>query len=514
MSFELPKYLTDYMNTEWRKPPATYVNSSLYYANLAPYFIEYMRTVIRPCLAYANGVGDGNVNNNLRMNVGLALKKSAVRLIKGDRIIFNGDDKACEFLSDTWVPRIGFEGFLEQAIDYMASGGTAVVKLDVDRFGRVRPSCVRVDRAFIETDNLGDVVEATIIISLLFSQRQNRAINQYWLVEKRYYNEERKPCVKFAVHSKSGTARNEILPNTYDEGLPFENLSESAQQTLKKQGITLNEENVLPFQGLGVWAWTLTASNSCVPGLHMGDPLLYGALDLLFAIDTVFCGSLLDVFQGKGKLLVPKRSLTQISETLQSGYQSAGTSPNIFYYPDKEGDDDSFVYVKLPHEEGFNPESVQFDIRSEKYSGMLEMYLRQLATVCGFSPTTVFPFLADQSVKTATEVTAEDNLTRSTVQSIHLLLCPLINEMIGEVLRFHGFKGTVTISLSDYIGNILQRDSNLRANYAAGAIPQETFVQRINGLSLKEAKEWTAEIKREQKEKQAQPFDGLDGISI
>lgn len=508
MGFELPDYLKRYLNTEWRKPPTAYINTSLYYANLDPYFIEYMRTVIRPCMAYANGVADGNINNNLTMDVGHALKKSAVRLIKGDRIVFNGDDKACEFLSDTWVPRIGFEGFLEQAIDYLVCGGTTLVKLDIDRCGRIRPNCIRVDRAFVQTDNLGDVIEATIIISLLFSQKVNRSVNQYWLVERRYYNENKQPCVKFIVHSKGGTARNEVLPALSDEGLPFESLPPEVQSSLEKQGISLNEEMLLPFRSLGCWQWQLTASNSCVPGLHMGDPLLYGALDLLFSIDTVFCGSMIDVLQGKGKILVPKTYIREVIQDLNTG------ADNVYIMQDKDGDDDSFVYVKQKYDENFKPESVQFDIRTEKYSGMLETYLRMLATVCGFSPTTVFPFLADQSVKTATEVTSEDNLTRATVQSIHSLLRPCINEMIDEVLRFHEFSGEATIQLSDYIGNILQRDSNLRQNYASGAMPTDTFIQRINGLSTKEAKEWAAQIAKEQKDKQAAQFGGIDYLDV
>lgn len=506
MGFKIPEYLKGYLNTEWRKPPNAYVSTAQYYANLPPYFTDYMRTVVRPCLAYANGVADGDVNNNLRTNVGFALKKAAVKLIVGEKVLFNGSDAACAFLSDVWANKVGFDAFFEQAVDYLCGGGTAVVKLDIDRFGRCRPTAVRADRAYTVTDSLGDIVDMTVIVSLLFSQKIGAQRQQYWLVERRYYNGEGKPCVKFLVHMKSGTARSEVLPVTDGEGIPFDQLDGAAQSVLKKQGVRVNEEMLLPFRTLGAQQWRLTAANSVVPGLAMGDPLLYGALDILFAIDTVFCGSLIDVISGKGKVLLPQRFIEEIRKDLEPA--------NVQLIPyNQEAPDDTFEYVTTAYDKDFKPEAVQFDIRAEKYSGMLEMYLKLLASVCGFAPTTVFPFLADNSTKTATEVRSEDNMSDSTVKEIHKQLSPKINEMITEVLRFHGFTGDATVQLSDYVGNPIQRDENLRQNYTTGAIPQEVFIQRISGLTRKEAAEWKAVIQKEQKEKQAQPFDGLDIMS-
>ena len=68
------------------------------------------------------------------------------------------------------------------------------------------------------------------------------------------------------------------------------------------------------------------------------------------------------------------------------------------------------------------------------------------------------------------------------------------------MLYQHGFVGEATLQLSDYIGNKLMRDENLRQNYASGLIPHETAVQVANGLSAAESAEYMEKIGAEQKE--------------
>ena len=187
----------------------------------------------------------------------------------------------------------------------------------------------------------------------------------------------------------------------------------------------------------------------------MGDPLLYGALDIIWAIDVVFSGSVTDVLLGKGKILVPKKYLTSVREDLKA----LGIKTEVAVFSeDLEDSDESLVYILMEQDKDFTPQSVQFEIRSESYRGMLEIYLRQAAVHCGFAPTSIFPFLQDQSAKTATEVTAEENLTRASVQSLHQTIVPAINRMLEEVLKQYGFKETARIKLSDYVGNKLQRE--------------------------------------------------------
>ncbi len=500
MGFNTPAYLENYLNKEWRKPPENFVDCSLYYTGLDPFFIDYMNKVVRPCMAYSCGSADNLINSGAKMNIGYSIKSTAVKLIKGDKLIFDGDDLACQKISETWSPKVGFDAFLESAIDYMEMGGTVAVKLNKDRFGRCYPVATRIDRFYVTTDDVGEVVDIVLFNSLLYSERYSAKINRsYWLVEERYYDTNRNPCVTYKVHFKSGIAGKEILPSVDSVGLAEEGLPAQVKALLRKKGIELNKPIRLPFRdGLGVWLWRRTANNSCVPGLTLGDPLFYGVLDLLWSVDTVFSGSLTDVILGSGKVLVPKKYLQSIRDDLRRQGANDLSSRLLAMTDNFSDSDDSLVYIYTEHDKDFPPVPVQFDIRSEQYRGMLEMYLRQIVSHCGFAPTSVFPFLQDASSKTATEVTAEENLTRATVQSAHQTIVPMINRMLAEVLYQAGMTGKAKIRLSDYIGNALLRDKNIRENYLAGLIPKEESVQRINNISAKETTEYLEKLKEQQ----------------
>lgn len=507
-SFQTPKIVEDYLNLTWRKPPSNFVNCSQYYTGLDPFFINYMNTVIRPCLAYMSGAADGVVNSGLKMNVGHTIKKTAVHLIKGDKVMFEGDDSDSKRLSDIWAPSVGFDKFYEGVIDDLMAG-TTIIKLNKDSFGRCVPVSERVDRYYATTDDCGNVIRITIFNSLLFQMNFGNAVhNSFWLVEERYFKR-KGAYVKYKVHVKSGIAGQEILPAISTEGIAESDLPEEVKSVLRAKGIKVNKEERLPFRdGLGCWLATLTAKNSCVPGLAMGDPLLYGVLDLLWSVDVVFSGSLTDVIIGKGKLLVPKRYLETIRRDFANkGYNvtTESLSDRIIARTDMQNDDDdSFVYVATERDKDFPPQAVQFEIRSEAYKGMLEIYLRQIVSHCGFAPSSVFPFLSDNSQKTATEVTSEENLTRGTVQSIHKILSPVLDRMLNEVLyqmykdAGKEYTGRISVKLSDYIGNKLLRDDNIRQNFAAGLTPKETAVQQINDISNKETQEYLEKLKAEE----------------
>lgn len=506
--FETPKYLENYLNTRYSTPMNGWVDFSQYYATLAPFFISYMNSVIRTDVALATATS-GGMGKHLSMNVGYAVKKAAVSLIKGDSIIFNGDDNATAFLSDIWAKKSNFARFLASAIDYTLTGGTCAVKTDIDGKGRTSLSAFRVDRFYANTTGDGEVVEAMFMINMLSKQKSETGGGQYWLVEHRYFKDG-KPTVMFKIHVNGGVAGSEVMPTVFGKGLPKSALSSDMLRLLSRQGIVLNTPMALPFNGLGVRLLLNTTTNSVVPGLRMGDPLLYGTEDLIWSIDTVFCGTVIDVLNGEGKVLAPKKFLTEVKQALQG----AGLKVNEKRAESYADNDDGLTYVSVEHDKDFSPMSVQFNIRSAEYTAMYEFYLRELVAHTGFSPTSIFPFLQDNSARTATEITAEENKTRATIKAWHELNIPTLNEAIEEILRVEGFTGTVTLQLSDYIGNKLQSDANLRSNYQAGALPTEVFVQKINGLSVKETKEYMEKIAEDKKNQQAMPFNGLTDIGL
>ena len=506
MAFQYPAYLQAYLDKKNNSPFQTFVNTSQYYAQTDVYLLNYMDKVVRQCIAYATATQDGAYNYGISTNVAHSMIKTAVKIVRGEKTYFNGDDEACAFLSDVWTDFARFDLFIDELLTYTMQGGTALFKINQDALGRCKLSASRVDRNRFTVNDDGDIVEAIFFITLLSSTKNNNDTEQLWLVEHRYYDEG-KPTIVYKVHRKSGVAGNETLPPIESESLPIESLSPEVRVSILRRGIELGVKKTLPFRdGLGVWASLQTSTNSCVPGLRMGDPALFGVLDLLWALDTVFSGSLIDVLNGQGIILLPKRFMQAFNEALQSISESKQTQ--LVTHLDLTPPSEQFVYVSVEGDETFKPEQIQFDIRSDKYSGMWELYLRQIAVSFGYAPTTLFPYLQDNSPKTAREVTAEENLTRATVQSAHRLLLPEINRAIAEVLYQAGFSGKATVALSDYIGNKLMRDENIRLNKQAGLIPSETAVQIVNGLTVKETNEYLQKINEDKAREAAQSSFG------
>lgn len=508
MSFQIPEYLKNYINeTKWRKPFENFVDNSTYYTQLNWRWLNYMQMVVRPCIAYSLGAIDGGNGTALSASAGMAITKGAARLISGDKTMFLGKDLPCRFLSDIWSPSVNFNKIKARAIEFMLEGGTSVLKWNKTHAGLNTLSAFRIDRTLFSTNDDGEVISIVFFISL-FSEMINTDTKSecvYWLTEERKYNAEGEKVIKYKVFSKGGTETTPILPDPELDGVQLEYLPVKVRNELKKLGVpALNKEIPLEARdGLGVWLLARTASNSCIPEAPLGDPLLYGCLDVLWSIDVVFSGMLIDVLNGEGKIICPKQFLQETLAALQA--QNPATNFQVTTSELGTYGDESFVYI-MPS--GFEKEKqaplpIQFDIRAEQYGKMLEIYERLAAVRSGYSPTSIFPYLTpDNSAKTATEITAEENLTRASVRDSHNIIIPVFSRAIREILYQEGYDSDgVQVQFGDYIGNKLQFDENIRQNYASGLIPKEIAIKQINNLTDRETQEYLAKIKADDEEK-------------
>lgn len=515
MGFKIPKYLKHYLeSTKYRKPFESFVNNSTYYSQLNWQWIQYLETVVRPCIAYSTASVDGLYNTSLSTSTGLSILRGATRLVAGDKHFFIGNDESCAFLSDIWAPAVNFNRFKVRAVSFLLSAGTGVIKVNKDGFGKTTLSAFRIDRTLFTADESGNITYASFFISLLSELQNTGERSQYWLVEERKYNDEGNKVLCYKVFARGGTATSPTLPSPAQQGVPFNELPQTVRTELRRIGATdLNRELPLnTYDGLGVWLMGRTAANSCVPDAPLGDPLLYGCLDILWSIDVVFSGSIVDVLNGEGKILVPKQFLQATLNKLQAQYP--GTEFSVTTAELQGFEDESFVYVLANgvDKEKQTPVPVQFDIRAEQYGKMLEIYERLACVRAGFSPTSIFPYLTpDNSAKTAREVSAEENLTRASIKEVHELITPVFNRALREVLRQEGFTPDVQIQLGDYIGNKLEFDQNVRENYAAGLLPQDVAVKQINNLTDNETDEYIGKIdaeKKKQAEEQSRMYGG------
>lgn len=517
MSFQIPKYLDDYLSSaKYRKPMSSFTDNSTYYSGLSWQWISYMQNVVRPCIAMASGAVDGLYGTQLSTATGMAIAKGAARLISGDKVMFVGDDVSCRFLSDIWAPAINFNKFVARAIGFMVDGGTSVIKWNQDITGKNTLSAFRIDRTMFSTDEAGNVTHATFFISLL-SDLQNKSEMVYWLVEERKYTDSGEKKIVYKVFAKSGIENAPVLPSPESYGLPLRNLPRKVQTELKRIGVTsLNTELPLNARdGLGVWLLPRTATNSCIPDCPLGDPVLYGCMDALWSIDVVFSGSIIDVLNGEGKIIVPKQFLQETLARLQQ--TMPGTNFTVTTTELNQYHDDSFVYV-MPSgfdKDKMSPLPVQFDIRADSYGKMLELYERIATVRAGFSPTSIFPYLTpDNSAKTATEVTAEENLTHASVMASHRIICDIFSRAVREILFQEGYTAeNVQIVLSDYVGNKLQHDENIRKNYEANLATREYAIKQLYNLTDRETQEYIEKLNAEAKEREEQRRESMLGMA-
>ena len=514
MGFEMPKYLQNYLNAKGKVPLDGYINNSTYYTQVSYIWQNYMQTVVRPCIAVGSAISDG-IGAGLSAATGKAIVDGATRLCIGDRVFFEGDDEACDFLSDIWRGAVNFDAFLSRSQRYKFLAGSCVCKMNIDERGRSSLVAVRLDRTLPSFDECGNVTGCVFFLGLLTNTKRNLdGVTEYWLVEDRHYNEAGDKVVEYKVFRKDGVAGAPVLPSPYSAGVAYENLPANVRRELVAMmgRPRLNEEIPLPFRdGLGVWMLNRTATNSYAPDAPFGEPLLAGSLDLLWSIDVVFSGSLMDVINGEGKILVPKMFLQDTLSRLQQAHP--GASFNVTTAELDGYGDETFVYV-MPSgidRDKMMPTPVQFEIRAQQYTAMWEAYQKEAVVRSGFSPTSIFPHLTpDGSAKTATEVTAEENLTRASVRQSHSLDIPVYNKMLREVLHQEGLSDDVQIKLSDYIGNKMLFDQNVRENYAAGLTPLEVAVQQIHDLSQKETDDYVAKIRDAKKSEQEAFFNDKD----
>ena len=503
--FDYPKGLKEYINNKNPVRTDGFTNNSTYYTQVDYMYQNYMLNVVRPCIAMGSGVGDGISGKRLSATTGKAIVDGATRLLVGDKIYFEGADETTAFFSDIWQHKANFTNFLFKAIKYKLLGGTSICKIDTDEEGRNTLSAYRLDRTLPTFDECGNVSACVFYVSLLNEVKRDSNTMEHWLIEERKYNDNGDKVIVYKVFAKGGIAQAPVLPDPRLPGINYSNLPKKVKQELKRMGITrINEEMLLPYRdGLGVWKLVNTPCNSCIPDVEFGDPLLFGVTDLLWSIDAVYSGALIDVLNGEGKILVPKQFLQQTLNALAKtmpGQRFDVTTSELSQY-----ESDKFIYV-MPSgfdKDKMSPMPIQFDIRAEHYKAMWELYQREAIVRVGYAPTSIFPHLApDGSAKTATEVTAEENLTRASVKFSHMLDIPILNRMLKEVAYQEELDDNIEIKLTDYIGNKLLFDQNVRENYTAKLIPKDVAVQLINNLSVSETKEYLDKLKQELIEEQ------------
>jgi hypothetical protein len=195
----------------------------------------------------------------------------------------------------------------------------------------------------------------------------------------------------------------------------------------------LNEPQALNgFEDLGVYLFKGSSDISNVPQIGLGESILANITTFLYEYDHCNTAFNTDIYLARGRVLLPK---------YMQNKGGVGNSASGF---------DDFIFTKTPsiNPEGEKPEAVQFELRANEWKETRNFILENIASGIKISASSLASYLQGGTMRTAREVSAEEDATTLFVENARLRYTPVINKIIAQVLRFNGFIDDVEVRWS------------------------------------------------------------------
>lgn len=420
--------------------------------------------------------------------IGTSLTDLFVREIMSGGYRLDSKDDGTDGAAEEWAKENAFDDILNKTFFFANGVGNAFLKLtpaNGDVYATVYPST----RAFIIVDRRGRVTRAMFLDRFMANTVDS---GNYWLKEDRAMLDG-KPYFRVLVGLQSGVV---TTPNWN-----FETNWERMPGHLKAQiydmygDIEAGKWYELPFKTLGVYNVPNKATAVALADIPAySDSSLHTALDILYSIDFNYTQQQMDMYFGKTRVLVPK-PLKAVTVGGLGQIVEGQTFEEVFQDPPLEEE----IYTKLDTaNEEQSPVFIQPDLRGEAHKYIRDADLELLAMKFGLSTTTIANHLAQNGLKTATQVDAEDDNTQKTVNEKRSLANVGINAMLEDVAKFYGWAAVPTITWNRSSGAVKQDNAELLEEYKAGVLPLREYIKkRWNDLTDDEVDGWVAEIEKQ-----------------
>lgn len=437
----------------------TYNYNSLFCAFANPGYRDYLYRYI-----YREGQWlDGYVSSFHNSRSGIVSTRLAnaiitglARQISGSPLSYKPSDSTAgrdeiDYISHKWSPVSNIDSAKETATAYMLAFGTCLMKVNSSLDGTLWVDSVRMDQCYYQTDFRGRVCEATFFIRS-YVDTQHKDMN-YFLVEKRYFLTRREtektrlmgksysfvredspiPVSEIQVHVYNGMVNNNMMPQAANakKGIDWCQIPRWLKDKIASDysAVRVNEPRPLRFaDSLGVECVT-NGQDYSVPSLRVGVSILKNCESELIAYDYAFSKYLEAIYQGSGRVAIPK-------ELSLSDSKNGGAYTGL----------DKSIYEMLP---GTDPQAVkpivtQFELRAEEWKSIMDNILRTVATKIGMSPKVIASYLSVQlTQKTATEVGSDDDSSIAYIHSVQAKIKPHLDSIIELVLNQNGMPGNV-----------------------------------------------------------------------
>ena len=227
----------------------------------------------------------------------------------------------------------------------------------------------------------------------------------------------------------SGDVSNLDVPLQSGRSLGISELPKEVQKSITEEYgvLELNKKQLLPFKDLGVDVMKFSEFISNLPDLQFGESLLAPIQTYLYLYDYMYSCFNTDLYLGRGRVLTPKWM-----------QRPKGDKPNQQNW---NSGLDSFLYTQYDAIDGEQqkPLPIQFDLRSQDWVTTRNNLLEGMATAIGLSPSTIASYLADNTVRTAREISSEESSTTLLIETKRDLIKNPINTLIDRVLHYYSF---------------------------------------------------------------------------
>jgi len=308
-----------------------------------------------------------------------------------------------------WSNRFSFQDTIKQIVKYGFAGGTCLFPAYISNDRQLITRPYRIDQCFYDVDFSGRCTSFTGFMGAYTPKVQNgegrrETDYNYYIVEKRYYNDSHKPVYKYAVHTQSGnvsTALQFDITNTTEA--KWEQIPKHIQNKLRNDFPTIKfgiEQPIEFSKDIAVFVFKATVDNR-VPEIKMGEPLLLPVISYLLEYEMEEAHFVTDMYISKGKVIVP--------EEMTNPTDSASGTPYSGF--------DQLMYTMYPTRNASEqkPMAVQFEMRSQEHQRNRNNICEKIAAGSGVAGSDLFSFLRDAAggSKTATQIAAESQKTIS-----------------------------------------------------------------------------------------------------
>lgn len=429
-----------------------WVNNNEFYSMIPAVYYGFYTKWVRLWLQWADGYVPyihGGQYGLLSTNIANSLISLATDKVVGSGFMYKNSrkpkevtqteegkpiSKALDFISNIWAEESGFEVCAKRGIKHAYAGGFSIIKLNYKN-GELWCDELRADRFFIAVTSSGEIRRCVSVLSFYNNMLPNGTGKKYSLVEERYYVKlglfgKEVPVVEYRIYDSSVQVQYSTMPD--DNFIPWEDLPKEVRYAFKGEygNIELNKPQALNgFTSLGVYMLQGSDEVTNVPQIHLGESLLAPVLTYLYEYDHCNTAFNTDIYLARGRVMLPTY--------MQKEDKSGGSLPHGF---------DDFLFTKVPGDpDGKQPEAVQFNLRSEEWKNTRNHIIENIASGIKMSATTIATYLQGGAMRTAREVSAEEDMTTLFVENARKRFERPLNKLIEDVLRFYGYVDDVQI---------------------------------------------------------------------